>query len=347
MNRTLISVVVANALIISTSAFALENQRGFKIEDSIYDTVLNDAMQFGGHVGTSYEYEDKDVTDYASWGGDFNERTKVHEIFGVFYKNSKWDFSALYALKQVDRNKTNKNSSYSELEESYRHLMSLNKGFDLGSGWTTGLIYDLEYTSGKIYSTSGTQGLKSTKGEHSVRPYLTYWNNTYNAGFYTNLEYLYNNEDKSLWGTREEEGYSFLFKPYKRMGNWEFAVEFYYQIKENDAKNGDGSVNEISDFTEKYIEPIVQYSFEDAGTLYVRTRIGENETKISDGWAKDEDYFKDIRKATIGYEQAIGSDWLVKAEYEWAKDDETFTLKEGESKTVEQSTFFAQALYRF
>ncbi|SON50017.1 porin [Vibrio tapetis] len=347
MNKTLISVLVANALVVSTSAYAANNQRGFTVEDSIYDSVLNDAMQFGGHIGTSYEYEEKDVTDFASWGGDFTEKTKTHEIFGVFYKNSKWDLSALYALKQVNRNKTSKKSNDSELEESFKHLMSLNKGFDLGDGWTTGLIYDLEYTRGKIYSTSGTKGLGISKAEHSVRPYLTYWNNEYNAGVYTNLEYLYNDEDKNSWGTRQEKGYSFLIKPYKRMGNWEFGVELYYQIKDNDAKNGDGTINEVSDFTEKYAEPIVQYSFEDAGALYVRTRIGENKTTVSDGWAKDSEYFKDIRKATVGYEQAVGDDWLVKAEYEWAKDKETFTQKEGEEKIVEQNTFFLQALYRF
>lgn len=347
MNKTLISVLVANALVISTSAYAANNTRGFKVEDSIYDTVLNDAMQFGGHIGTSYEYEEKNVTDYASWGGDFTEKTKTHEIFGLFYKNSKWNLSALYALKQVDRNKTNVNSNYTETEESFKHLVSLNKSFNVADGWTAGLIYDLEYTRGRVFSTTGTQSLGINKSEHSLRPYLTYWNNEYNAGVYTNLEYLYNDEDKSSWGTRQEKGYSFLIKPYKRMGNWEFGVEFYYQVKDNEDKSPSGNINEVSDFTEKYAEPIVQYSFEDAGALYVRTRIGENQTKVTDGWAKGHEYFKDIRKATVGYEQAVGEDWLVKAEYEWAKDKETFTMLEGEEKIVEQNTFFLQALYRF
>lgn len=353
MNKTLISVLVANALVASTGAYAANNTRGFTVEDSIYDTVLNDAMQFGGHIGTSYEYEEKKITNFKSWAGEETEKTKTHELFGLFYKNSKWDLSALYALKQLNREKTTANSNKSELEESFKHLISLNKSFNLRDGWTAGLIYDLEYTKGKIFSTTqngsnaGVQGIGLTKAEHSIRPYLTYWNNEYNAGVYTNLEYLYNDEDKSSWGTRQEKGYSFLIKPYKRMGNWEFGVEFYYQVKDNDAKNGDGSVNEVSDFTEKYAEPIVQYSFEDAGALYVRTRIGENQTKYTDGWAKGQEYFKDIRKATVGYEQAVGEDWLVKAEYEWAKDTETFTMLEGEEKIVEQNTFFLQALYRF
>src|SRR5690606_16146627 len=120
---------------------------------------------------------------------------------------------------------------------------------------------------------------------------------------------------KSAWGERTEEGYSLLFKPYKRFGNWELGVELYYQIKDNEDRSSTGSINEISDFNEKYIEPIVQYSFDDAGVLYARVRVGENETNNaanSGGGNANVDYFKDIRKATLGYEQAVGDNWLLK-----------------------------------
>ena len=341
MKRTLLSVSVALALTVPTQVLAA----GASDSDSS-GSFFDEALQFGGHVGTSYEYESKNITDYNKWGGGKSkERIKTHELINVFYKNPTWDLSAFYAYKLAEREKTS--SGYAENENSNKHLISLDKGFKLPNGWTTGLIYELEYTKGKINSTSGTVGLQTTNAEHSVRPYLTYWNNEYSMGFYSNLEYLFNDEDKNAWGTREEEGYSLLFKPYKRFGNWELGVEFFYQTKDNEAKNADGSINEVSDFTEKYFEPIVQYSFEDAGTLYARARFGDNETKFTDGWAKNETFFKDIRKATLGYEQAVGEDWLVKAEYEWAEEDETFTQLAGDKKEIEQETFYVQALYRF
>ena len=334
MKRTILSVVIANTLLISTTALA--SDRGFAPEDTFFD----EAMQFGGHVGSSVEYEYKTTTDWAKWGGtESTEQTRTHEVVSLFYRNAKWNMSALYAFKLEDRKK--EQTGYSETEDGYKHLLSLNKGFNIGSGWATGAVYDIEYTRSQIYSTAGVNGLRHTTTEHSFRPYLTYWNNEYGAGFYSNLEYLLNDEDKSAWGTIKEEGYSLLFKPYKRFGNWEMGVEFFYQIKENGA-NG----NKVSDFTEKYAEPIVQYSFDDAGTMYVRARIGENETN---GIGSNDDYFKDIRKATVGYEQAVGDDWLMKAEYEWAKDTETSNAAQyaGDEKVVEQNTLFLQALYRF
>lgn len=234
-----------------------------------------------------------------------------------------------------------------------KHLVSLNKGFDLSNGWATGVIYDLEFTKSKVYSPYVT-GLRKELAEHSLRPYLTYFNNDYNWGFYSNLEYLYSKEDKSAWGERIEEGYSILFKPYKRLGSWELGVEFYYQIKDNEDRQASGGINEISDFTEKYIEPIVQYSFDDAGVLYARVRVGENETNNaanSGGGNANVDYFKDIRKATLGYEQAVGDNWLLKGEYEYANEiEEKSKLAGWEAKNeseLKQHTLYLQALYRF
>ncbi|KIE20184.1 porin [Vibrio sinaloensis] len=335
MKRTTLSVLIANTLLLSTTAFAA-NDRGFAPEDTFFD----EALQFGGHVGSSVEYEYKTTTDWQKWGGvKATEKTRTHEVVSLFYRNAKWNLNALYGFKLEDRKKEQK--GYSETEDGYKHLFSIDKGFHFGDGWGTGLIYELEYTRSQLYSTAGVSGLRITSGEHSLRPYLTYWNNEYSAGFYSNLEYLVNKEDKSEWGDTREAGYSLLFKPYKRFANWEFGVELFYQIKENEA-NG----SKVADFTEKYIEPIVQYSFDDAGTMYVRTRIGQNETN---GIGSKDDYFKDIRKATIGYEQAVGEDWLVKAEYEWAKDTETSNadIYRGDEKVVEQNTLFVQALYRF
>ncbi|WCE30854.1 porin [Vibrio sp. SCSIO 43137] len=340
MKRTILSVLVANTLAMSCAAYASEtSEKGF----------FDQAMDFGGHVGTSFEYEDK-VTDGFN-GNKKKEKTKTHEVFNVFYNNPSWDVTALYALKL--ENRSQEEPGYHETEEGVKQLFSLNKGFELSNGWDSGLIYELEHTKSKVYSPN-VKGLNKTKAEHSVRPYLTYWNNEYSLGFYSNLEYLFNDEDKSAWGKREEEGYSILFKPYTRFGNWMLGVEFFYQVKENDEKNTSGAIVEDSDFTEKYFEPIAQYSFDDAGTAYVRVRIGENETKHSSksgGGNANTTYFKDIRKATVGYEQAVGDNWLMKAEYEYANETEKKSKLAGWEKKNEseltQHTVMVQALYRF
>ncbi|MBN8111819.1 porin [Vibrio vulnificus] len=345
MKRTLISVSVATALALSSSSVVAASGRGLDAENSFFD----EALQFGGHIGTSIEYEDK-VTDGFN-GNKKKEKTTTNEVFGIYYNNARWNLTALYSLKTQDRSQVE--PGYHENEDGMKHLVSLNKGFDFSNGWATGVIYDLEFTKSKVYSPYVT-GLRKELAEHSLRPYLTYFNNDHNWGFYSNLEYLYSKEDKSAWGERIEEGYSILFKPYKRLGNWELGVEFYYQIKENEDRQASGGINEISDFTEKYIEPIVQYSFDDAGVLYARVRVGENETNNaanSGGGNANVDYFKDIRKATLGYEQAVGDNWLLKGEYEYANEiEEKSKLAGWEAKNeseLKQHTLYLQALYRF
>ncbi|MBE4587330.1 porin [Vibrio navarrensis] len=344
MKRTLISVSVAAALALSFPTFAA-SERGMDADAGF----LDEAMQFGGHVGTSIEYEDKVTEDFS--GDKKKEKTTTHEVFGVYYNNARWNLSALYGLKLENREQRNTNG-YHENEDGIKQLFSLNKGFDLGNGWATGAIYELEYTRSKVFSPYAS-GLRKELAEHSFRPYLTYYNNEHNWGFYSNLEYLYSSEDKSTWGERTEEGYSLLFKPYKRFGNWELGVELYYQIKDNEDRSSTGSINEISDFNEKYIEPIVQYSFDDAGVLYTRIRIGENETNnaANSGSNANVDYFKDIRKATLGYEQAVGDNWLLKGEYEYANEvEEKSIISKGDKKDekeLKQHTVYLQALYRF
>ncbi len=98
----------------------------------------------------------------------------------------------------------------------------------------------------------------------------------------------------------------------------------------------------------------MQYSFDDAGVLYARVRVGENETNNaanSGGGNANVDYFKDIRKATLGYEQAVGDNWLLKGEYEYANEiEEKSKLAGWEAKNeseLKQHTLYLQALYRF
>src|SRR5690606_30946056 len=124
--RTLISVSVAAALALSFPTLAA-SERGMDSDAGF----LDEAMQFGGHVGTSIEYEDK-VTDGFD-GNKKKEKTTTHEVFGVYYNNARWNLSALYGLKLENREQ--RNPGYHENEDGIKHLFSLNKGFDLGNGW--------------------------------------------------------------------------------------------------------------------------------------------------------------------------------------------------------------------
>lgn len=350
MKRKLLSFSIALALSYSLQCHAASDDRGYKPQDAALDDAFDDEFSsFGGHVGTSVEYEDKRTHGYNNTNK--KEKTITKELFNVFYNNPSWNFIGFYSFKFEDRQQTE--PGYHENEDGIKQLLSLNKGKDLGNGWATGLIYELEYTNSKVYSPY-VSGLRKTLAEHSFRPYLTYWNNEYNIGFYSNIEYLLSKEDRNEWGKRQEQGYSFLFKPYKRIGAWELGVELYYQIKDNEEKQPNGTINEKSDFHEWYYEPIIQYTFSDAGTLYTRVRIGKNETKNSSrsgGGNANINYFKDIRKATLGYEQSIGESWVAKAEYEYANEVEKKSRlagwEERNKNELKQHTFYAQALYRF
>ena len=338
--KTLLSVMITQALVVNTVSYASV------IDDALPKTFLDEALTFGGHIGTAVEYEYKETDGFN--GNIKKETTITKDVFNIFYKNPVWNASLFYALKTQDREQDE--PGYYENENGFVHLLSLSKAFDLGDGWATGGIYEVEFTPTKLHSKYvNNHRMKQT--EHSFRPFLTYWDNKYNWGFYSNVEYLFSKEDKSSWGEREEEGYSILFRPYKRFGQWQLGVEFFYQRKDNEGFNGNGIINEVSDFTEKYIEPVVQYSFEDAGTIYLRARLGDNKTKHTAGSNANTNYYKDIRKATLGYEQAVSNNWLLKAEYEFANEiEEKSKLAGWEAKNeseLTQHTMKVQAFYRF
>ncbi|HHZ4485243.1 TPA: porin [Escherichia coli] len=342
IKKNVLSASIATVLLGSTGAFAA-NDRGFTSDTDWSEEQAG----FNGHVGTTFEYETKSTDNYL--GKTVKEYTKTHEIFQAYFSQPNWQFAAIYGLKSIDRRQEEK--GYHENETSLQNYISLNKTFTIGNGFDFSLVYDLMYTDGNIDSPYVT-GLHTVTVDNSFRPTLTYFNSDWNAGFYSNVEYLYSRNDKSSWGVREEEGQSILFQPYKRFGAWEFGIEFFYQKKHNDEFNH-GKINDRSIYTETYYEPIIKYAFENAGNLYLRTRFGHGKTENADSlqYNANRTYFKTIRKSTLGYEQNIGDDWIAKIEYKhaWEKEHKNFYDPRDEEKynVLNQDNIYVHAFYRF
>lgn len=63
MNRTVLSLSIACALSTAPTVFAAENGPA---PHEMGGNILTQALDFGGHVGTSIEIEDKDISQFKS-----------------------------------------------------------------------------------------------------------------------------------------------------------------------------------------------------------------------------------------------------------------------------------------
>lgn len=339
MKRTLLSISVALACTISHSTFAND--------DTEYAmSFWEEAQQYGGHIGAAFTYEDKDekYTD-ATTGTTTttNTITKTTDIANLAYTNSLWDLSATYALQTQDT-KTKQLGSTILTSDALLHLFTLTKTVNFAGGWSGGLIYSFTLTDSE-YKPTGQNNVSGLTKKHTIKPYVNYWSNRFNAGAEFGVEYTDTKDDQSAWGLTESDAYAYSFKPYKTYGNWQFAVQFYYQDTDGNYSNSYG-YKQKQDYTEKYFEPIVQYSFDDAGTLYAQFRYGEKEEKLSDNFGNNSKYLEDIRKGTIGYQQLITQDWEIKAEYEFTANEKTQSGSDNLTET-DQNKFYISALYRF
>lgn len=344
MRKKILPLVIANIVGLSGAASADEFTDFLRQADSEDNSSASDSgMSFSGHFGSSIEYETKTTDD---WGqGEIKERITTNEIGNIFINFHNLGLRSNYSLKTMTREQKN-SSGYYENEDSLKHLILLDRPFALGGGWGTGLGYEAEYITSEVVSkTANHHGKQSL--EQIFRPYLTYWNNEYNAGFYAMAEYLTLNFDNGSWGQRDEAGYSVMIKPYTNYGNFQFELEFFHQVKDdNESIDPSGYVFQTDSFTETYIQPTIRYSIDNGGLVYLTTRFAENET-ITKGSRPD--YFKDVIKTSVGYETDIGENWMVKAEYEYTHEKETTNdpTKAGISKKVDNHKFYAHALYRF
>ncbi|WP_422447552.1 outer membrane beta-barrel protein [Endozoicomonas sp. ALB091] len=347
MRKKLLSVVIANVIGLSGAASADEFTdflRQANNGDNL--SASNEGINLSGHFGSSIEYETKTTTN---WGyGEIKEKIITNEIGNVFLNIQDLGLRANYSLKTMSREQKNYDTSgakgYYENEDSLKHLILLDRPFALSGGWGTGLGYEAEYITSEVVSSSANHHEKNSL-EQIIRPYLTYWNNNYNAGFYASAEYLDLSFDNGSWGTTDEGGYSLMFKPYKNYGNFQFELELFYQVKDDNETVHAGGVKKY-EFTEKYIQPTIRYSIDNAGLVYLTTRFTKNETTDK---GAGPDYFKDVVKTSIGYETDLGENWMVKAEYEYTYEKETTNdpREAGLSKKVDNHKFYAHALYRF
>lgn len=353
MNKKLLSILIANAVVASSASYAdtdTDNFERLMREKQGQETELyDDWFSARGTVGTAFEYEDK-VTKEVS-GNEKHEMLRTAYLGKLFFHHQKLDTAFTYDLKTQDRQQytydPQGNRTYSESEATWVHIFTAQKAVSLGNGFGTGVFYGIDYQHGVVNSPF-TMDMDKRTTEHTFNIPLTYYNPSYGMGFYSHVELLLSDleqEDKN-WGDQKDKAYSLLFKPYYRTGNWELGLEMFYQTKDTEATHAWGLGFTDSEFEERYIEPLVTYSFEDAGTLFLRARFGENETRNTAGDSAGNEYYTDILKGTVGYEQAVGDDWLVKAEYEFTKDDKTFSSQGGTEEIIGQK-LYVQALYRF
>lgn len=352
MNKKLLSILIANAVVTSSTAFADDDTDNFQRLLAAQDKEQQNELTFdsffsaSGTVGTAFEFEDK-TTDYKGGRKD-KETIKTAYIGKLYYYHQMFNMAFTYDLKTQDLVKrafdANGSQTGSETSSTWVHVFTAQKAVSLGHGFTTGAFYGIDYQVG-VVNGNGALDVDKTVTEHTFHIPLTYYNPKYGMGFYSHVELLKSTTDQEAggtWGKYEQDdlAYSYLFKPYYRTGNWELGVELFYQKKDTETTWGD------SEFSEWYYEPLVTYSFEDAGTLFLRARFGENETINKDN---DAEYYTDILKGTVGYEQEVGDDWLVKAEYEYTKDENTDNghFAWDEDKETIGHKVYLQALYRF
>ncbi|MGL6259270.1 hypothetical protein [Vibrio sp. WXL210] len=335
MKQKALSIAIANVLLVSTSAIAADD----------YDFAQ--ISPFSGNLGLGYEYEEKQTTYYQGLAAGMTENERIHTTYlGKFMlRHERWDASISYDLKHQSIVKDREFADGSKIKDyetmdGFYHVLTLNKSHYFGNNITGGLLYILE--AGKVDVEKRTENAKvgQTSIDQSLSPTLSYFDPFHGVGVYAQADLIHFTIDNSVksWGKIEEQGYGFIVKPYYKTGNWELGLEFFYQNK--DTEFSVPGFSNKGKFEEVYVNPSVLYSFDRAGTLVADFRIGKNETKDM-----FHQYETDILKGSLGYEQNIGNDWTVKAEYEWTKDVED---RDGQrDKKAVGNKVYAHALYRF
>ncbi|KIF46294.1 hypothetical protein M445_18335 [Vibrio owensii 47666-1] len=341
MNKSILSVLITNALFSASAAADIYSGDAASAEQDFFASLVNGT---GGHVGAFFEKEDKKSYDANGKLIGKNTYTENSLITGYLY-NKELPLSLNYSLKEInDKWNPAAAGAHSQIKNSFQLATNLRYRRTLGNGFNTGLGWQTEIERGE--KTVGATVGDITKDQHQFYAFLGYWNKGWKGGFYSQASYgLQDTTDDtngSVWGEREQTYYKLMFKPYKNFGKVFAGVEFYYEDKDTDsAVSGDY----LENFTEMYIEPELAYSFDFGGRLFVKQRYTEKTTKNK---MNGREYFGTVNKTTLGYQHNI-NDWTVAAEVELFNEDKEQDVGSGkvDSGNEEYNKLKLIANYRF
>ncbi|MBC7002395.1 hypothetical protein BIZ37_07475 [Photobacterium sp. BZF1] len=310
MNKTILSVLVANAMFASNAVADTFSTSPDSAEQDFFATIVDGT---GGSIGAFFEKEDKKAYNEDGSLIGKNEYTENSIITGFLY-NKELPVSLNYSLKQIQNKWRTADGSFSQIDDGFQVSTNLRYNRGLGRGFSTGLGWATEFERSDR-NQGNTKG-DLTQDQHEFYTFLGYWNNDWKGGFYSELSYGMTNETNSLdagvWGDKDTTYYKVLFKPYKSFGKFFAGVEFYYEDKDTDGRDG----SFLENFEEWYIEPELAYSFDFGGRLFVKQRYSEKTTTQTNG----DSYFGTVNKTTVGYQHNF-KNWSVSGEVEIFNED--------------------------
>ncbi|WP_064609419.1 hypothetical protein [Photobacterium sp. J15] len=334
MNKSLLSVLIVNAL----AAGYAHAEVATSDTSNTFDQLVNVVTNVNGHVGVAYEVKETEYTKLGDPSGNFKEKHKENSYIDGFYNFNDLNLFGNYKLTQITNSKRNANGS-SENSETTKLEFTTNYRYVISDSLNTGLGYSLEYEDGYTITTDNKK-INTTEAQNEFSTWLGYWNNDGQWGFYGDAAIGWNDADKSAWGNSDTDLYHVSFKPFMNLGKFFVAAELYYENQDTE-----DSWNNDKDFTERYIEPELAYSFGDGKRVFVKHRFSEKETKVGQKGQPKDEYFENINKTTLGYQQTVGDNWWVSAEVELTREKHEKNDVRTADKDSDNFKLFAQ--YRF
>ncbi|MGF1739967.1 hypothetical protein L4C34_02580 [Vibrio profundum] len=324
MNKTILSVLIANAMFTSSVMAAIPPSDTGSTDTNEHDFFSTVVDGTGGNIGGLVSQEDKKSYDASGNLIGKNEYTEISIISGFLY-NKHLPVSLNYSLEKT-RNKWSPAGNSSpvvdngyKLSTNLRYNRGIGGGFSSGFGWANETDRnDRTQKDDKQVSHKG----KVKQDINELYTFLGYWNNDWQGGFYNQFNYGMSKETNSLdstsnWGILNDTYYEISIKPYKNFGKFFGGIEFYYEDKDTDGRDG----TYLQNYNEWYIEPELAYTFDFGGRLSIKQRYGVETTKMAaTKVSKEANYFGEINKTTIGYQQNF-KNWSVNTEVELFKED--------------------------
>ncbi|WP_299018300.1 hypothetical protein [uncultured Photobacterium sp.] len=330
MNKSLLSVLIVNAL----AAGYAHAEVAPSDTSNTFDQLVNVVTNVNGHVGVAYEIKETEYTWLDDPKGNFKEKHKENSYIDGFYNFNDLNVFGNYKITEITTLQSKANGKYQK-SETTKYEITTNYRYVLSESLNTGLGYSLQYEDGYTL-TPDNDKVNTTEAQHEFGTWLGYWNNEGQWGFYSDVAVGWKNSDKSQWGESDTDLFHVSFKPFMNLGKFFVAAELYYEDQQTESNK---------DFTERYIEPELAYSFGEGKRVFVKHRFSEKETKISHNNGKTDTYFENINKTTLGYQQTVGDNWWVSAEVELTREKHEANDVRTADKDSDNFKLFAQ--YRF